>query len=76
VWNNQECNIGMEGMVGLNLLNNVFLIIPFIYFLFFIFFCSYSSNMGNKKGNTTRLKSVWIQWTYFQNMFQKYQGIN
>ena len=55
-------------MVGLNLLNNVFLIIPFFFFFF-------SSNMGNKKGNTTRLKSVWIQWTYFQNMFQKYQGI-
>ena len=55
-------------MVGLNLLNNVFLIIPSSFFFF-------SSNMGNKKGNTTRLKSVWIQWTYFQNMFRKYQGI-
>ena len=45
----------------------------FSHYSFFFFF--FSSNMGNKKGNTTRLKSVWIQWTYFQNMFQKYQGI-
>lgn len=45
------------------------------YSFYLFIFCSYLSNMGNKKGNTTRLKSVWIQWTYFQNMFQRYQWL-
>lgn len=47
----------------------------FLLFIYLFIFCSYLSNMGNKKGNTTRLKSVWFQWTYFQNMFQRYQWL-